>query len=67
MRNTVSRSWVDNTNISTKDIAKGESVNGVETAKEDNQAIKEFPQPTTRTELRRFIHLAPSFKRSSEP
>ena len=46
---------------------------GVETAKEDNQAIWEFPQPTTRTELRGLLSLAetlmatsPSFKRNTE-
>ena len=71
-----------NLKVSTRNITKGESIryagrnitsNGLETATKDNQAIREFPEPTTRTELRGFIQLAenlaataPSFKRNTE-
>ena len=78
LRSIVTRCKHINLKVSDKDMRKGESIryggktitrNGTETKKEDNQAIREFPQPTTRTELRRFIHLvehlasdAPSFQ-----
>ena len=67
-----------NLKVSAKDVNKGKCIrfagriltsNGAETTTEDNQAIREFPQPTTRAELRGFIQLtenlaskAPFFK-----
>ena len=67
LKSTLARCNNINLKVSTNNITKSECVryagrnitrNGVETAKEDNQAIREFPQPTTRMELGGFLNLA---------